>query len=206
MASGGGQLPREFIGQAMTVMHIITGLNDGGAEAVLFRLCTSDKACSHEVVSMMDAGKYGPLLEQAGVTVTCLNMPQGRLTLSGLARLWSVLRKTRPDVVQTWMYHADLVGGVVARLARVAPVFWGIRHSTLEAGKSRRTTIAIARLNAWLSPWIPAGIVCCAERARDVHQALGFAQEKMTVIPNGYDLGRFRPDAAARMRLRMEWG
>lgn len=190
----------------MGIVHIITGLNDGGAEAVLYRLCTAANAHQHYVVSLMDAGKYGPLLEQAGVPVMCLGMSRGRLSVSGLWRLWWLLRSEKPDVVQTWMYHADLVGGIVAHLAGIRRVFWGIHHTTLEPGKSRGTTIAIARLNAWLSRWIPAGIVCCAERAREVHQALGYAAGKLIVIPNGYDLGRFRPDSAARSRLRAEWG
>jgi glycosyltransferase involved in cell wall biosynthesis len=190
----------------MNILHIITGLNDGGAEAVLYRLCSSDKTLQYHVVSLMDTGKYGPLLEQAGVPVVCLGMSQGRLSVSGLWRLWRLLRRQTPDVVQTWMYHADLIGGVVARLAGVRRVFWGIHNTTLERGKSHRTTIAIARLNAWLSRWVPTAIVCCAERAREVHQALGYAADKLMVIPNGYDLDRFRPDPAARARLRAEWG
>lgn len=190
----------------MNVFHIITGLNDGGAEAVLHRLCSSDKNHRYHVVSLMDAGKYGPLLEQAGVSVVCLGMPQGRLSISGLWRLWRLLRRQTPDRVQTWMYHADLIGGVVARLAGVRRVFWGIHNTTLEQGKSHRATIAIAHLNARLSGWVPTAIVCCAERAREVHQALGYDAEKLIVIPNGYDLDRFRPDLSNRARLRAEWG
>ena len=190
----------------MNILHIITGLNDGGAEAVLYRLCRNDKAHRHQVVSLMDAGKYGALLKKEGVPVSCLGMHRGRLTLGGLSRLWRLLRGDKWDVVQTWMYHADLVGGLVARLAGVDRVFWGIRHTTLEPGKSRRATMLVARLNARLSRWVPTGIVCCAERARAVHSALGYFDEKMKVIPNGYDLDLFRPNAVVRQRLRAEWG
>ncbi len=189
----------------MKVLHITTGLNDGGAEAVLYRLVCHDGPERHHVVSLMDEGKYGPLLRQAGARVTCLNMPRRRLTLKGLWRLWRLLRTDRPDVVQTWMYHGDLVGGVIARLAGVRRVCWGIHHTTLEPGKSARTTIWIAHLNARLSRWVPHAIVCCAEKAREVHAALGYAADKMVVIPNGYDLGQFRPDREARERLRREW-
>ncbi len=61
------------------ILHIITGLNDGGAEAVLYRLCNFDKSYQHNVISLMDLGKYGPLLEDLGVDVYCLNMPAGKL-------------------------------------------------------------------------------------------------------------------------------
>lgn len=189
----------------MKVIHIITGLNDGGAEAVLYRLCTHESVANHHAISMMGEGKYGPLLRQAGVSVSCLNMPQGRVTPNGLWRLWRLLRQERPAVVQTWMYHADLIGGVLARLAGVKRVFWGIHHTTLDARHSKRSTILVAKLCAVLSRWVPTAIVCCAQKALQVHRDLGYVG-KMQVIPNGYDLSRFAVNDAAGGRLRAEWG
>ena len=188
------------------IFHVITGLNDGGAEAALFRLCSSNLAFEQIVVSLIDEGKYGSLLRQVGVTVHCIGLRQGSVNIGGMVRLWRLLRREQPGVVQTWMYHADLVGGLLSRLAGVRRVFWGIHHTTLEPGTSRRSTILVARLNAWLSRWVPTGIVCCAERAREVHRELGYVNEKMTVIPNGYDLDLYRPDSESRRRLRAEWG
>ncbi|WP_022705490.1 glycosyltransferase family 4 protein [Pseudorhodobacter ferrugineus] len=186
----------------MTVLHIITGLHDGGAEAVLFRLCTQDQAYQHHVASLRDAGKYGPLLEAQGVRVTCLSMPRGRVTVSGLWRLWCLIRKERPAVIQTWMYHADLVGGVIARLAGHRNIVWGIRHTTLVPGQSPRTTIWVAKVCARLSRIVPRRIVCCAEKAREVHAKLGYDRDRMQVIPNGYDLSVFQPNPSAGQQVR----
>lgn len=189
----------------MKILHVITCLDDGGAEAVLYRLCTHDGENQHVVVSLMDAGKYGPLLRAGGVDVYCLGMPRGRFWLAGLRHLWRLMRTQRPDVVQTWMYHADLVGGVVARLAGVRAVCWGVRNTTLEPGSSARGTIWVARACARLSRRVPRTIVSCSREAARVHGALGYATEKFTVIPNGYDLKRFAPDVAAQERLRAKW-
>ena len=186
----------------MRIIHIITTLNDGGAEAVLFRLCTNDFSNDHTVISLMNEGKYGPLLNKAGVAVHSLNMRRGWLSLSGVWRLAWLLRKLRPDVVQTWMYHADLVGGVVARVLGVRNVFWGLRHSNLESGKTKRATIMVAHLNAILSHWIPTRIISCSHKAVTVHAEIGYAPDKFIVVPNGYDLSQFAPDTQARNSFR----
>src|SRR5690554_7572470 len=139
----------------MRVAHIITGIGEGGAQAVLSRLCLNDPRNEHTVICMMQEARYGRLLAERGVRVIYLGMLRGKLRLGPLVRLWRLLRQERFDVVQTWMYHADLLGGLVSRLAGVPRVCWGIRHSGLVPGESPRSTIAVARLCARLSPWLP---------------------------------------------------
>lgn len=177
----------------MKVIHIITGLNDGGAEGVLYRLCKHDQGIRHLVISLSGLGKYGPMLEAVGVPVTTMNMSPGRPSLLAFIRLVRLLRQEKPDVVQTWMYHGDLFGGLAGRAAGIRSVVWGIRRTALEIGKSKRTTIWIAKLLAKLSRWLPVRIVVCGQRAMDVHEALGYDRRKMRFIPNGYDLSVFKP-------------
>ena len=99
------------------ILHVSTGLNDGGAEAILHRVCINEKQHRHIVVSMMDEGKYGPLLKEAGIEVYCLNSARGRLSFKTIRSLWRIIRDCRPAVVQTWMYHANLIGGISAYCA-----------------------------------------------------------------------------------------
>ena len=104
------------------------------------------------------------------------------------------------------MYHADLIGGMAAKLAGGIPVAWNIRHSNLDIEGNKRTTLWTIKACAWLSRSLPARIVCCSESSRQIHTALGYSGDEMIVIPNGFDLTAFRPDPAARSSVRQELG
>lgn len=187
------------------ICHIITGLDDGGAEAVLFALCNATKdRFNHSVISMMGPGKYGPMLQAIGIDVRCLGLTRGVVRPSAAFRLWRMLRQVQPDIVQTWMYHADLLGGVVAKLAGVKRVLWGVHHSTLEG--ERAMTRGVARVCALISKRVPERIISCSYEGSRTHGELGYRRDKMLVVPNGYDTDRFRTDHAARLYWRGRLG
>jgi glycosyltransferase involved in cell wall biosynthesis len=189
------------------VVHIISGLGHGGAETVLHRLITAPgQRDRHCVISMGDEGVFGPRLRAAGIAVYTLDMKTPVGALKGLWRMHSLLRKLKPDVVQTWMYHADLIGGLVARLAGIKAVSWGIRNSGADLHKSSRSAKVLSWLCAHTSRLLPGVIVACAENASQRHQQWGYRGDRMLVIPNGYDLSCWRPDPQARAALRAEWG
>lgn len=188
----------------MKIVHITTGLNNGGAEGVLYRLVTHDQDNEHIVISMMDAGKYGPMLLDKGVKLYCLNMDQGKFSPKAIIKLYKILKKTKPNVVQTWMYHADLIGGLTAKVAGVKNIFWNLRHTSFDSDHTKASTIKIARLNAKLSKIIPKKIISCAQAAVKIHTDLGYDEEKIVVISNGYDLSTFKIDDDSRNLIRDE--
>lgn len=192
----------------MKVTHIITDLGTGGAQVMLHELLRHmDKAgFDAEVVSLTDAGVFGEKIEQLGVPVWAIGMGGNAPNPGGLWRLASRLRRSQPDVVQTWLYHADLLGGLAAQLARVRAVAWGLHITHLDPRSIKRTTLWTAQACARLSHHLPRKIVCCAESSAQLHAGMGYAAEKMVVIPNGFDLERFKPDAAARSDIRRELG
>jgi len=106
----------------MKVLHVITSLADGGAQAVLYHLCVNDNHDEHTVISLMAEDKYQGLLVAAGIPVHCLGMRQNRINIRGIVRLRHLLRAEDFDVVQTWMYHPDLLAGALSRLARIPVV------------------------------------------------------------------------------------
>ena len=190
----------------MRVLHIITGLDDGGAEAVLFRLCKLDKKYQHIVISLQAKQKYESLLKKLNISVHTLNFSNSSINFFGLFKLFKLIRQIKPDVVQTWMPHADLIGGVLARIAGVKKIFWGVHHANLIKGKINRLVIMIVRLNALLSNLVPTKIIYCAEKSREVQESIGFKKSKGVVVHNGYDTNSFFQDSSLDHIIRNELG
>ncbi len=193
----------------MKVVHVIAGLGVGGAELVLKRLVLaahdSRYFAQHSVVSLGEQGVVGAQLREAGVPVESLGIRSTRHVPSAVLRLRNRLLTLKPNVVQTWMYHGDLLGGVAAHLAGIAGVVWGVRASALIDGTPRTTRIARWSC-ARLSSRIPAVIVCAAEAARRAHVAFGYDASRMVVIPNGFEIpAQAKHAGVAAFRALLGW-
>jgi glycosyltransferase involved in cell wall biosynthesis len=190
----------------MKITHVIAGLSMGGAQMMLYKLLSrlDRTAFESEVISLADVGPLDEKIRALGVPVKVLGMRPGVPDPFGVYRLAGWWRQDRPHVIQTWMYHADLIGCLAARLAGGIPVAWNIRHSNQSAENEKCTTVWTVKACAWLSRWLPDRIVCCSEASRRIHTALGYAAHDMVVIPNGFDLAAFKPDPAARVAVRRE--
>jgi glycosyltransferase involved in cell wall biosynthesis len=189
------------------IVHIITGLSRGGAEAILYRLiCATRDSWDATVISLGDEGFYGGPLRSLGVSVLCCRMSEAGQAVPGFLRLLRFVRDSRADVVQTWMYHADLLGGVAARLLGFEVVLWGIRNLRFYPGRRSWSARAASRLCALLSKTLPAAIVSCSAQAAIEHRRRGYAGDKMVVIPNGYDCGTLCLDKPAGQLVRSSWG
>ena len=177
----------------MRCIHIISGLGRGGAEGILFNLCLNDLANEHIVVSMTSDGVYGSLLRDSNIEVICLNIGSLVGAISNSLRLFKLIRLKKPDVVQTWMYHADFFGGTIARISGIKKIFWNVRHTHLDLKSTKLLTIIVAKLCARFSKIIPHKIICCSIKAIESHTRFGYDKEKFILISNGYDLVRFSP-------------
>jgi len=99
------------------------------------------------------------------------------------------------------MIHADLIGGLVARVAGVKNIFWGVHHTKLAGG---RLIYAIGKINAFLSYFLPKKIIYCADTSRKAQESIGFCRAKGFVIHNGYNLDDFSPDFEKSLEIRNE--
>jgi glycosyltransferase involved in cell wall biosynthesis len=190
-------------GHMIRVAHVITGLGTGGAQMMLHKLLAHSHrtTAEHSVFSLMPDGDLASSVRALGVAVTPLGMRAGVPDPRALLRLARLLQLTSVDIVQTWMYHGDLVGGLAARMAGI-PVVWGVHHAALDPTASRRGTRLVQHICARLSSRIPTAIVACSHEALKVHVRVGYAADRFIVIPNGFDLDMFHPDATAGRSLR----
>lgn len=184
------------------VVHVIGDLDAGGAETALARLVASMDTTRFEstVISLTDLGVIGQHLRDIGMRVDTLDSGGAALP-NAVVRLARRFRADRPDVVQTWMYRADIVGGIAARAAGVRAVAWGVRQSDLTAEGSGRRTVALARIAALLSGRIPAVTVFVAESAQRSHVRIGYHSDQTAIIPNGIPIPCNAPERAEARRI-----
>ena len=185
---------------------MISGLARGGAETMLLKLLEriDRKRFDPYVISLTGMGDLGPRIRDRGIPVLTMNIRGVASALGGLFRLSQQLRRLRPVAVQTWMYHADLLGGIAARIAGVRAIAWGIRNTNLDRDKTKLSTRLVVMCSALASRWLPTGILSNSEVARDAHIARGYSAVKMAIIPNGFDLMHFKPNEEARLSVREE--
>lgn len=188
------------------IVHVIIGLNVGGAELMLKRLVLHSQAkgeFKHEVISLTDLGVIGQQLEAQGISVYTLGMTSVLSLPIVYFRLKKLLKKIKPDVVQTWMYHADFIGGLAAKSIGIKKIIWGIRTTDVTLGASK-LTIFLRSICAKLSYTVPTNIVCAAHVSREVHISVGYDPKKMVVIPNGFEIDKLQATEQERVALRKE--
>lgn len=190
----------------MKVLHVTTSLENGGAEALLLTLIRGDTSREHTVISLFRDGFYGPVLREEGVTVHSLDMPRGRLTVSGVAKLFKLIRGTNSDVIQCWMYHANFLTGIIGRLAGKNNIVWGLHNTAMGGSGVSKSTLLINKLCAFMSGLIPAHVVHSSRSGAKEHVELGYNKDKMSVIPGGYNLDRFKPNETLYKQMRTDMG
>lgn len=177
----------------------ITDLEVGGAERSLVELATRlDRDRFEPVVYCLgprppESESCARPLEEAGIDVRCLGARRPWEVLRVIGRLKQLLVEQRPDLVQTFLFHANIVGRIAARRAGVRCVVSGIRvaerHHRWHLWTDRLTTGLVNRY------------VCVSRAvARFSSTHAGLPEQRLTVIPNGIDVAGYPAERAADMR------
>ena len=192
----------------MKILHIISGLETGGAERALYNLLAGGLAKQFDctVLSLRDEGTMGSLIKDLGVPVNTLGLRVGVSAPKALVKLRRLVSELQPDRVQGWMYHGNLAASLAARFMSVRPtVSWNIRQSLYDIRTEKRMTRQVIRANRAFSRHVDAMIynsqISCSQ-----HEDFGFASDRSVVIPNGFDLERLNPDGEVGSSMRQALG
>ncbi len=189
----------------ISIIHLITTLDVGGSEMVLYRLLKHLDATCYEnrVISLVAPGDVGARIAALGIPVDTLDMPRGRPTLRGFIKLVRLLKQFQPDVLQTWLYHADLLGLFAGKLAGVANIYWNVRSSNVDMAQYRQLSGWTVRACSKLAA-MPRGVVINSRAGLRYHTEIGYRPRRWILIPNGVDTDNFRPRPHARRDLLAE--
>jgi len=192
---------------AAPITNVITGLEVGGAEIILCRLLENLdlERWPTRVLSLTGRGSLAERVEAVGATVHAMGMRRTP-TPADLFALDQELRRGRPAVVQTWLLHANVLAGSLARVRRVAPVCWSMHMTAAEQGTHGHANVALQRIEARLSWRVPARIASCSYRTFELMAADGYEMGRAEVVPNGFDTVALQPDPSSRAPLREELG
>lgn len=193
------------------VLHITPSIGGGGAETMLCDLVAHMRPGAWRSAVVAVDGRPWP--DRAALLRRCCNeywdlAADAFLRPRVLWRLRRIIRQVRPDVVQTWMHHADLLGGLSAWLAGVRRIVWSIhcREIHRNPGDSDARMALFRKAIGLVSRLVPSRIVSCSMAAIEDHVKLGYPRSKMDWIPNGVSTERFGIDAQAGIATRRELG
>ena len=189
----------------LRVMHVITGLGTGGAEMMLSKLVCAGDSLRFEpvVVSLTDEGTLGQIIRGYGAPIYTIGMQRGGVSVVKLVQLARLIKKLKPDLIQGWMYHANIAAFCARAIVGLrTPLLWNIRHTPHDLGTEKRLTAVLIRLGALLSS-MPARVIYNSHVSLKRHEELGFRSGNSLVIPNGFDMASFCHSSAKRDHARI---
>ena len=187
-------------------MHIITDLNIGGAEMMLYKLVSGldREKFLCRVVSLEPPGVLSRRINNLGIQVDSLGVNPRLPNPLALFKAVQMMLKWRPQVVQTWMYHADLLGTLAWKISRSSVLAWNMRCTNMDFSQYSKTTRWVVKVCAVLSR-TPFMVVANSQTSIEHHRKMGYNPRRAMIIPNGFDLERFKPDSILRAQIRKEF-
>jgi len=190
--------------QKIKLVFVITALGTGGAEMMLYKLLTriNRDRYSPTVISLIDGGVFIGRFHDLDIPVKTLGMKPGVYNPIILLNLRNMLQEIQPDIIQGWMYHANLAAQLANFLALgKAPVFWSIHHSVDSLKAEKLPLAATIKLTALLSSKVER-VIFSAEKGQKQHIQLGYDPTNGAAIGDNFDLAKYKPAANPDFNLR----
>jgi len=155
-----------------------------------------------QVICLAPNAVPGAVLRQSGVPVHDVALSRKRFSFGGFGELVKAARGFRPDVIHAWGYTAQICANMLRkRLDRKIKVVWTVGSTTplpRGAGLIDRQKVKYAAKAAATAD----RIVFASDSGAAQHRRAGFPDDDHLTIPPGIDATRFKPDPAARQKIR----
>jgi len=159
---------------------------------MLYKLLTSvsrDDEIESMVVSLKGKATIGPQIEALGVPVYGLNIH--RFNVFAFFQIARIVYKYKPDVIQGWMYHANLFSLFFHLFLPKAKLVWNIRQSLYDLRQEKMVTRFIIKLCVRFSGWVDK-IIYNSKVSAKQHALIGYDERKKVLISNGFDISKLR--------------
>ena len=172
----------------MRIAFLSTSMGMGGADKQILQISEELQKRGHEIViiSLTELGNMGYMAIEKGIEVKCFNNNGKKTNFISFIKIFRYLKKWNPDLLTTFMYHANVSGKVIGKLIGV-PVITSIRNEKfggklrekIEAGTNflAKTSTTNSRIAA--KSLVKRGIV---------------SSEKMHLIHNGIQIEEYQLD------------
>lgn len=173
------------------ILHIIHSLDSGGCENMLLRTLPKLTQFDHKILTLKQPGELAPQFIASGIPVETLRY-KNFFDISSFLRLREMVRRESPDIILTYLFHADMIARLGLFKVTNAPRIPFLRTTY------NHPKYLIARIFEQLTRPLVHQYLANSEAVKDFYvRHLRVRPEKITVIPNGIDLNFFdslKPD------------
>jgi len=183
----------------MKILFIAPDIGSGGAEKVLFNILKTRNNKDVFLISLTNIGFYGKKLKDKGYKICSLNLKKDFFSIFKIFKLYLLILRFNPDVVHTWLYHANLFGGICAKFAGIKKIYWSIHH---DYETPNFWVMFEMKLLILLSHLIPNKIIFCSNTSKTNHIKQGYKVSVSQIIKNGVSTKIFKPNLKLRKKIR----
>ena len=180
------------------IVHVITTLEKGGAQRVLWNLIQKNSAdkFEHIIICLSVKERFSDIFTTNGFSTYHLNGNNIRETVIVFIKLVKLLNSLEPDLIHTWLYHSDLLVSLARffRLIKGCTIVWSIHHASYSLRSESLHTKITVKILKYLSYYIPKKIIYCSDIALSIHNSYGYNKSCSIVINNSVDSNLFKPN------------
>jgi glycosyltransferase involved in cell wall biosynthesis len=170
------------------LLFITTGLGKGGAENALFKIISILKnEFNITVISLSPVNFFNHKLNEIEVETISYNFNTIINSFKNIIKIIIWIKKNKPDLIQTWMYHADFIS-IFLKFFVKSQIIWGIRNGSPSKKTNGFKTYLIIKINSIFSKITPDKIIYCSINSKLSHEKFGFNEKKGVYIPNGVQI------------------